>query len=95
MALKDRGLGKTSRTHEYLGCTYGEFAIHIESLFKDGMNWTNRHLWQLDHIEPISRAVTEEDVRRLSHYTNLQPLWAEDNNRKSNKYEALDNRFVA
>jgi hypothetical protein len=46
------------------------------------MNWENRGLyngelnygWDVDHITPISSAKTEEDVVRLNHYTNLQPL---------------------
>jgi hypothetical protein len=36
---------------------------------------------------PISLAKTEEEVIKLNHYTNFQPLWAEDNVRKSNKYD--------
>ena len=46
------------------------------------MNWGNKGLyngtegfgWDVDHIIPISTAVTEDDVIRLNHYTNLQPL---------------------
>lgn len=50
------------------------------------MNWDNYGLngWHLDHIEPLSNAKTEEDVMRLNHYTNLRPLWGEDNIKKSN-----------
>jgi hypothetical protein len=43
--------------------------------------------WHLDHIVPISTAKSEEDVKQLSHYSNIQPLWAEDNLKKSNKYD--------
>jgi hypothetical protein len=46
------------------------------------MNWNNHGLyngksnygWDLDHIIPISSAKTEDDVYKLHHYTNLQPL---------------------
>ena len=35
--------------------------------------------WDIDHIEPISKAKTEEDIICLSHYTNLQPLCSKIN----------------
>lgn len=34
---------------------------------------------------PKDRTKTEEDLYKLCHYTNLQPLWAEENLKKSNK----------
>jgi len=30
--------------------------------------------WDIDHIIPISSAKTEDDIIKLNHYTNLQPL---------------------
>ena len=30
--------------------------------------------WDIDHITPLSSALTEDDVIKLNHYTNLQPL---------------------
>jgi len=30
--------------------------------------------WEIDHIMPLDSAKTEEDIIRLNHYTNLQPL---------------------
>jgi hypothetical protein len=49
------------------------------------MSWSNRELWHLDHIYPVSKALNEEHLIQLNHYTNFQPLWAEDNIRKGNK----------
>lgn len=51
------------------------------------MNWDNRGLygWHIDHIIPLSSAKTEEEVYKLCHYTNLQPLWAKENLSKGNK----------
>ena len=41
--------------------------------------------WHIDHIIPLYSAKNEEDIIKLCHYTNLQPLWAEENLSKSNK----------
>ena len=72
-------VSKISKTQEILTCSFKEFKSHIESQFEDWMTWDNRGLyngelnygWDIDHIIPISSAKTEEDVIRLSCYTNL------------------------
>jgi len=76
---------KNTKTEKILGCTFEEFKEHIEKQFVDGMSWENVTKWHLDHIYPISLAKSEEEVIKLNHYTNFQPLWAKDNIRKSNK----------
>lgn len=72
-----------------LGCSIEEFRVYIESKFQPGMNWNNltRNGWHIDHIKPLSSFNLEdpEQFKQATHYTNLQPLWAEDNLRKSNK----------
>tara|TARA_Y100000389_G_C17371096_1_gene469074 strand:+ start:237 stop:908 length:672 start_codon:yes stop_codon:yes gene_type:complete len=81
-SLRGIGYTKKSRTHEILGCSFEEFKKHLESQWEDWMNWDNHGMcngeecygWDIDHIIPISEAETEEDVIRLNHYTNLQPL---------------------
>lgn len=80
--------GKQKRTSaEYLGCSIKEFKNYIESKWQKGMNWSNNtiHGWHIDHIIPLSTAKTEEDIIKLCHYTNHQPLWAKDNLSKGNK----------
>lgn len=75
------------RTLNLVGCDY-EFLIgYIESKFTKNMSWDNYgyYGWHLDHITPLSTAKTEKEIYNLYHYTNLQPLWAEDNLKKSNK----------
>lgn len=81
-AFKRNDYKKTSRTFEIIGCSYLELKVHLESKFEDWMTWENRGLyngelnygWDIDHIIPISSANTEDEIIRLNHYTNLQPL---------------------
>jgi hypothetical protein len=72
-----------------LGCTIEQLKLHLESLFLPGMNWDNYglHGWHIDHIVPISSfdITNPEQLKKACHYTNLQPLWAEDNLRKGDK----------
>ena len=70
-----------------LGIDLAGFQAHMESKFQEGMNWDNYGQWHVDHIKPLSLSTTEQEVIELNHYTNLQPLWAVDNLKKSNKYE--------
>jgi hypothetical protein len=84
-SFKKRDCIKSKRTEEILGCTITEFIEYISSKFTEGMTLENYGEWHFDHIIPISSAKIEEDVIRLNHYTNLQPLWAEDNLRKGVK----------
>jgi len=78
---------KNNKTVQILGCTYEEFKVHLESQFELWMTWNNHGLyngelnygWDIDHKIPMATAVTEADVIRLSHYTNLQPLCSKVN----------------
>lgn len=85
-SLKNKKYDKKSKTSIILGCSYEDFKIHIENLFLEGMTWDNHGEWHLDHKVPISWAKTEEEVYKLNHYTNFQPLWAFENQSKNNKY---------
>jgi len=85
--LRSCGYSKKSRTHEIIGCSFEEFKIYLESKFESWMTWENRGLyngqfnygWDIDHIIPISTSQTEEDIIKLNHYTNLQPLCSKIN----------------
>jgi hypothetical protein len=85
LSLKKKFWLKRSKFAEYIGCTQNELKVHLERQFTDGMTWENQGKWHIDHIIPISSAKTEEEMYKLCHYTNLQPLWAIDNIKKSNK----------
>jgi hypothetical protein len=78
---------KNYKTNDILGCTYLEFKLYLESKFELWMTWENRGLyngefnygWDIDHIIPLSSAKSEEEVVKLNHYTNLQPLCSKIN----------------
>lgn len=84
-AFKYKGWKKNSKTQEMLGASYDVVKTHIERQFTKGMTWDNHGEWHIDHIYPLSKAKDEEHLRKLCHYTNLQPLWASDNISKSDK----------
>lgn len=73
---------KNDRTETIIGCTIEEFKIYLESKFESWMSWDNYGIynhtfsygWDLDHIIPLCTAKSEEDIIKLNHYTNIQPL---------------------
>ena len=75
---------KVDKTLELIGCTPRELCKHLAVQFQPGMGWENRHLWHIDHKQPCSSfdLTDPEQQRQCFHYTNLQPLWAEDNLKK-------------
>ena len=87
-ALKNKNWKKTTEFSKYIGCSYSELMIHIENQFEPGMTWENKSLWHIDHIIPLASAKTEEELYKLCHYTNLQPMWAKDNLSKGAKLES-------
>jgi hypothetical protein len=92
-AFNRLGFKKTTKTAELLGCDWETFKQHIESQFYGEMTWESfqqkNHIGtsmvEIDHIIPISSAKTEEDVIKLSHHTNLRPMWWWENREKRDK----------
>jgi len=82
--IKHIGLSKEHQTFKYFSCTPAELKVHLEKQFKEGMSWDNHGKWHIDHIKPLS-SFTQDTIMQANHYTNLQPLWAEDNLSKSDK----------
>ena len=89
------GLAKTAHTMEIVGCTTEELRAYFEMRFKSGMCWDNYGIrgWHIDHIRPCaSFDLTDPEQQRICfNYTNLQPLWAEENQRKGDKLETDEN----
>ena len=84
--LKYKNVTKKNKTSEIVGCSLETLKFHIENQFTDSMSWElmGKHI-HIDHIIPLSSAKTEQEILKLCHYTNLQPLWAKDNLKKYNK----------
>lgn len=80
-----KGFKKDSHTEQILGASFEMVKEYFEKQFNNGMNWDNMGKWHVDHIIPLATAKNENEVIRLCHYSNLQPLWAEDNWAKSDK----------
>jgi len=82
ISIKRAGFSKKSKTYQILGCTFEEFKTHIENKFEHWMNWDNYgkydgsigYGWEFDHIIPVSSATSEEEIIKLNHYSNFQPL---------------------
>lgn len=87
--IKKSGFYKWGKTFNMIGCSPSELKSHLESKFRDGMSWHNHGSrgWHIDHIIPLCQAKTQEDVEKLFHYTNLQPLWWHENMSKGGGFK--------
>jgi len=89
---------KSERTEEILGCTIDFFIKYLESKFyphpetHEPMTLANhgKNGWHIDHIIAVYRAKTAEELKKLNHYANLQPLWKLDHNKKTQKDRLLN-----
>jgi hypothetical protein len=86
-AFRRKNWKKEDSITKALGCSLEELKIYFESKFTEGMSWEKVFSGEIhiDHIKALSHAKNEEEMYKLAHYTNLQPLWAKDNLKKSNK----------
>ena len=78
---------KSARTERLVGCIVQVCILWIEAQFLPGMTWENYGAWQIDHMLPWEHfnLLDEGEHPKVMHYTNLQPLWAPDNNAKHSK----------
>ena len=75
---------KALHTIDLVGCSMKGLRSHLEQQFTEGMSWDNYGKWHIDHIRPcVSFDLTDkEEQKECFHYSNLQPLWAEENMQK-------------
>lgn len=78
---------KTSSCTELLGCSIADLKMRLSTMFKPGMSWDNYGEWHIDHITPCASFDLTDPAqqRECFHFSNLQPLWAEDNRSKGAK----------
>ena len=80
-ALKQQSASKDLGTADIVGCTIAELRAHLEMQFKEGMSWDNHGQWHIDHIKPCAAfdLTDPKQQRECFHFTNMQPLWAHEN----------------
>lgn len=87
VSIKNKGYSKKTKTYRILGCDKETFMNYIQSKWESWMTWENYGLyngelnygWDLDHIVPVSSANSEDEIIKLNHYTNFQPLCSKVN----------------
>ena len=87
--LKENNMDKYGHYFEILQYSPEELSIHLENQFTEGMTWENYGEWHVDHKLPITafnfQEIGDNEFMRCWGLDNLQPMWADENIRKSNK----------
>jgi hypothetical protein len=93
-----RGRAKTGSAVRDLGCTMQELQQHLEKQFYprhitgEVMTWDNygQWGWHVDHIKPLIKFDLADPVqfKEAVHFSNLRPLWSEDNLKKNRKEDS-------
>lgn len=88
-AVTKTGETRTASFKILLGCSIPELRAHLEKQFRPGMTWENYGpVWHVDHRRPCANFdfSDPEQQKVCFHWTNLQPLFAEENKRKGASY---------
>ena len=93
-ALRLHGDGrKTQSVVSLIGCSMSQLTSHLEKQFTPRMRWDNHgpRGWHIDHIIPCAAFDLSDPAQQRAcfHFTNLRPLWAAENQRKSAKRTLL------
>ena len=87
--LKENNVQKNGHYFDILKYSPDDLIEHLEKQFMDNMTWDNYGKWHVDHIQPISsfniKTIGDNEFMRCWSLGNLQPLWGEENIKKSNK----------
>jgi len=84
-ALVKQNATKRNSTTCLVGVSFQELRAHLEKQFRPGMTWENHGtIWEIDHIRPCaSFDLSDFEQQKICfHYSNLQPLFSEENRKK-------------
>jgi len=86
--LKENNVEKNGHYFEVLKYSPQQLIDHLESKFAGDMSWDNYGKWHVDHILPITsfeiNEIGDNEFMKCWCLSNLQPLWSDENIRKSN-----------
>jgi hypothetical protein len=88
-AFKRQGIEKTQTSFELTGCNREQLRQHLVSQFREGMTLENHGpVWHIDHIRPCASFDLSDKTQAAAcfHYSNLQPLFEEENLAKSDSF---------
>ena len=79
-SIKEGKVVKKSKSLDYISCDAEFLKNHIESQFRDNMDWKTDN-WDIDHIRPVSSfdLTDENQILVCLNWRNLQPLDSVDN----------------
>jgi hypothetical protein len=87
--LKENNVEKNKHYFDILKYTPEDLIQHLEKQFTGNMTWENYGEWHVDHKKPITsfnfQEMGDDEFMKCWSLDNLQPLWEEENIRKSNK----------
>lgn len=85
--FKENDIKFTNSYEEIIGCNMERLEVYIVNKLNSDMTINNYGEWEVDHIFPVSKFdfTNKENIFKCFHYTNLQPLWKDENRKKYNK----------
>lgn len=83
---------KNAKCIDLIGYDGNDLRIHLEKQFTKGMSWEKFGTEiEIDHIIPVSKMIDDgiTDPAIINALSNLRPMWARENIKKSNKVLTL------
>lgn len=90
--FRNRLKAKNGDVLDLVGCSKEFLLLHLESTARQryGTNGYRKRKYEIDHIIPLETAKTEDEVKALWHWTNLQYLKPRDNRSKGGRYKGKE-----